>query len=260
MQTRHSTPERLFVAALLGTTIAYAANGTLKVTSFPNGAEVLVDSVSTGKSTPMNISLPVGDHQIRVQIAGSGWQADIRTVTILEGNNDLSVTLIPTVVQGPAGPQGSAGAQGPQGVPGPTGPQGPQGAPGAAGLPGVYAAGFYNGYISALRDSAATPIATLRLPAGSYLLLAHVGVMNLAAVGGVVTCAIFQDGSSNTFRNLRVAANGLPGDIVNVSMGTNSGVIPPSGAVVTLWCSVSTGTGSYETSFLGSVQGSLVVQ
>ena len=333
---------------MLSSIVAFA--GALKVTSFPNGAEVLLDGVSTGKITPMSATVASGDHLVTVRIVGGGWRDDTRTVTIIDGNNDLSVTLLPILTQGPAGPQGpqgltgatgpagtpgapglpgATGAQGPagpqgpqgltgaagpagtpgaQGLPGatgaqgpagpsgpqglsgpagatgntgatgavgppgpmgaigpsgatgPSGPQGPQGVPGPVSLPGIYAAGFYSGTISALRDSAATPIATLRLPAGAYLLSAHVAVVNSAMVDGVVTCAIFQDGSSNTFRNLRVAANGLPGDRVNVSMGTNSGMIGSAGTVVTLWCSVSTGTGFFETSFLGAVQGTLSVQ
>ena len=89
--------------------VSYAQNGTLKVTSFPGGAEVLVDGVSTGKVTPMNVSLPLGDHVVVVRIAGGGWQPDTRTVTIVAGNNDLSVTLLPTLTQGPPGPQGPPG-------------------------------------------------------------------------------------------------------------------------------------------------------
>ena len=92
--------------------VSYAQNGTLKVTSFPGGAEVLVDGVSTGKVTPMNVSLPLGDHVVVVRIAGGGWQPDTRTVTIVAGNNDLSVTLLPTLTQGPPGPQGPPGIGG----------------------------------------------------------------------------------------------------------------------------------------------------
>src|SRR5262249_6341323 len=80
--------------------------GTLKVTSFPSGAQVSVDGVNTGKVTPMNISLIEGDHTVTVQIPGSGWSPDTRSVTIVPGNNDLSVTLLPTLTTGPIGPQG----------------------------------------------------------------------------------------------------------------------------------------------------------
>ena len=42
------------VLALLGVARLAAANGSLKVTSFPSGGEVLVDGVSTAKVTPMS--------------------------------------------------------------------------------------------------------------------------------------------------------------------------------------------------------------
>jgi hypothetical protein len=39
-----------------------------------------------------------------VSIPNSGWGADTRTVTIVAGNNDLSVTLLPLVTNGTPGP------------------------------------------------------------------------------------------------------------------------------------------------------------
>ena len=111
-------------------TSSFAATGALKVTSFPSGAEVIVDGASTGKVTPMSVSLTEGEHLITVQISNSGWNADTRTVTVVPGNNDLSVTLLPSLTQGPAGPEGP---QGPQGISGPMGPEGPQGAIGLTG-------------------------------------------------------------------------------------------------------------------------------
>jgi len=126
------------VLVLWGTT-AFAANGTLKVTSYPTGAEVFVDGGSTGKFTPMSVSLAEGDHEVVVQVPGGTWEPDIRTVTISPGNNDLSVTLIPTVIEGPPGPIGPAGPTGPQGPPGTDGANGADGADGAPGigLPGL---------------------------------------------------------------------------------------------------------------------------
>src|SRR5215204_1255695 len=122
-----------------------AAAGTLKVTSFPSGAEVIVDGVNTGKVTPMNVSLADGDHVVIVRIPGSGWNPDTRTVTIVPGNNDLSVTLLPTQTIGAPGPKGDTGDPGPQGpkgdpgapgLQGPAGPKGDQGETGATGAQG----------------------------------------------------------------------------------------------------------------------------
>jgi Protein of unknown function (DUF1566)/PEGA domain len=86
---------------------------------------VIVDGVNTGKLTPTNISVADGDHIVTVQIPGSGWNPDTRTVTIVPGNNDLSVTLLPTPTPGPPGPKGDKGDQGIQGV------RGIQGIPGS---------------------------------------------------------------------------------------------------------------------------------
>ena len=130
--------------------LAAAQNGSLKVTSFPSGAVVVIDGVNTGKVTPMSVSLPIGDHAVTVSIADGGWRPDTRTVTVAAGNNDLSVTLLPVLTvgpkgdngdpgpvgpQGPQGPKGDKGDQGPQGPVGADGQQGPQGPPGPAYVP-----------------------------------------------------------------------------------------------------------------------------
>jgi len=111
----------------------------LVVSSDPSGAHVAIDGVDTRQLTPMGIELKVGMHQITVSMTGSTWNPDTRTVEIIRGNNDLSVTLLPKVTAGspgPQGPQGPAGPQGPQGntgAQGPAGPAGPQGPAGPAG-------------------------------------------------------------------------------------------------------------------------------
>lgn len=93
------------VFTMLATTV-WAQSGALKVTSFPSGATVSIDGVPTGKVTPMSVSLPVGDHAVTVSIPSSGWNPDTRVVTIVAGNNDLSVTLLPLLTTGPQGVQG----------------------------------------------------------------------------------------------------------------------------------------------------------
>src|SRR5215831_701951 len=101
---------RLLVVCLFCVCLHAQTNtGSLKVTSFPSGAKVTVDGADTGKLTPMSVSLPVGDHSVVVSIPNSGWSPDSRTVTVNSGNNDLSVTLLPTVTTGPQGPQGPQG-------------------------------------------------------------------------------------------------------------------------------------------------------
>jgi outer membrane protein assembly factor BamB len=115
---------------------ADAANGSLKVTSFPSGAQVWVDGTNTGKVTPMSISLTEGDHVVTVQLPGSGWNPDTRTVTIVSGNNDLSVTLLPIVTAGAQGPKGDKGDPGAPGDKGEKGDRGEAGATGAQGIQG----------------------------------------------------------------------------------------------------------------------------
>ena len=122
--------------------MAGQSGGALKVTSFPSGAKVMIDGTDTGKTTPMSTSLTLGDHTVVVSLPNSSWNPDTRTVTIVSGNNDLSVTLLPVLTTGPPGPKGDkgdkgdTGAQGPQGIQGVAGAQGPQGIQGVAGDPG----------------------------------------------------------------------------------------------------------------------------
>jgi Protein of unknown function (DUF1566)/PEGA domain len=126
MRTPLTTAIAFLVAFVIGVTPAAA--GTLKVTSFPSGAQVIVDGVNTGKVTPMNISVADGDHIVTVQIPGSGWNPDTRTVTIGPGNNDLSVTLLPMLAVGPPGPKGDTGDKGDKGDSGTNGTDGQDGA------------------------------------------------------------------------------------------------------------------------------------
>lgn len=130
-----ATKSIFFVMLLLVAGAAAESNGkgTLKVTSFPSGARVSIDGQPTGKVTPMSIDLQSGKHIVTVAIADSAWTPDTRTVDVSDGKNDLSVTLLPSMLMGPQGPQGPAG---PQGVPGPQGPAGPQGATGPQGPKG----------------------------------------------------------------------------------------------------------------------------
>ncbi len=127
----------LLVIGIIPVAARAQGNGSLKVTSFPSGAKVTIDGNDTGKSTPMSISLSVGEHTVIVALPNSGWNPDTRTVTIVSGNNDLSVTLLPMLTVGPQGPPGPAGLAGPPGVQGPPGATGPAGAPGAPGAPGA---------------------------------------------------------------------------------------------------------------------------
>src|SRR3984893_3041792 len=123
----------MLVAGTWNSLRAQEHGAELRVTSFPSGAQVHVDGVDTRKITPAHMDDRVGTHQVTVVLPNSGWRPDTRTVDIVSGHNDLSVTLMPTLTAGPQGLQGPAGAPGPVG---PIGPQGPAGATGPAGVPG----------------------------------------------------------------------------------------------------------------------------
>src|SRR5260370_17637006 len=102
----------------------------LCITSFPDGANVLIDSVATGQVTPMCLNkIKPGSHVISVASPSAGWQADTRTIQVLDldGNGrvrdtHLSFTLMPSLTTGPPGPHGPIGP--PSTVPGPMRPQG----------------------------------------------------------------------------------------------------------------------------------------
>jgi len=85
-------PQKYFAIAILtvaltGVVLAQTSNGSLKVTSFPSGANVSIDGVDTGKVTPMSTSVAVGDHTVVVSIPNSGWNPDTRTVTVVSGKS-----------------------------------------------------------------------------------------------------------------------------------------------------------------------------
>ena len=120
----------------------------LVITSFPDGANVSIDGVDTGKVTPMELRcIKPGPHTITVSVAAAGWNTDTRTINVLDVDSEgrprdthLSFTLLPMVTQGspgPQGPPGPAGASGGIGVPGATGPAGPAGPAGPKGDPGA---------------------------------------------------------------------------------------------------------------------------
>ncbi len=86
--------------AWLPSSPAMASQGLLKVTSFPSGAVLFVDGVSTGRQTPALIVLEEGPHVVTVQRTGGGWEPVTRTLTIARGRNDLDVTLVPLLTDG----------------------------------------------------------------------------------------------------------------------------------------------------------------
>ena len=118
--------------------------------------------------------------------------------------------------QGDRGPQGAQGPQGPQGAQGVPGATGPQGVPGPQGVAGKVAnpgpmgpqgpIGPSDGFSAALADDtfsdAPVVLATLSLPAGTYLVDAA-AYLSLDQSGGpfdTVSCGL--DGPGDTFATL----------------------------------------------------------
>jgi hypothetical protein len=102
-------------------------------------------------------------------------------------------------VRGPSGPQGQTGPQGPPGPQGPqgvVGPQGPAGTPGAAGPKGDKGDRGPSGGFAAAETALATwtltdqTLATLALPPGKYVFMAHVTAENDDAEPHVAVCRI----------------------------------------------------------------------
>ena len=141
-------------------------NAKLKVTSFPSGAHVSIDGEELRKVTPMTAELQPGPHQVRVFARGSGWNADAQTVQLVPGDNELDVTLIPTVTVGPPGPQGPVGFPGAPGPPGPQGPKGDMGSTGPAGPSGANGSQGPAGPVGPIGVSGAQGPAGLIGPAG----------------------------------------------------------------------------------------------
>jgi hypothetical protein len=118
------------------------------ITSFPDGASVLIDGLDTGKVTPVELrEIAPGTHMITVSAAG--WQTNTQKITVLDvdpvsgrlRDTYLSFTLLPTLTTGPAGPQGDPGPQGIQGLIGPPGTNGTNGINGTNGAAATIAVG-----------------------------------------------------------------------------------------------------------------------
>jgi hypothetical protein len=145
-----------------------AAQNTLKLSSFPAGASVAIDGVPVAGVTPLSIKVTLGRHEVTVKAPGTTWQPDTRTITVLGGANELTVTLVPILT---TGPQGVQGIQGPAGPPGPAGPAGPTGPTGPAGPQGPAGAGVavvapapvrYDGNFALEIGGALVPLSELR--------------------------------------------------------------------------------------------------
>jgi hypothetical protein len=143
---------------------------------------------------------------------------------------------------GPQGPQGIQGPQGPVGATGPQGPTGPAGATGPAGTSGF--SHIYTGSGGATLNNSQVTVASVTVPAGSYLVLAEGSLSN-------------QDFGGAQFGNCQVAdSNNDPGDSAQFYLnesGTDgflqqfplqmTALNVPDGTTITLSCGTFNGFG-----------------
>jgi len=97
--------------------------------------------------------------------------------------------------QGPAGPAGDVGPAGPAGPQGPAGPAGP---PGTSGVAAAFTAQVGLPQTAAVNIAAFfSQVASLALPAGSYVVTAKVVLNNTSGDAGGVTCVFTQSGTGS---------------------------------------------------------------
>src|SRR6266404_4292175 len=209
---------------------AQGGNGALKVTSFPTGASVSVDGADTGKVTPMSISVAVGTHTVVVSIPNSGWNSDTRTVEVVSGNNDLSVTLLPNLAIGPIGPpgpKGDAGATGPAGAagapgfPGQTGPIGPAGPAGPTGPQGPAGPAGSSGGLSGRQEFQSN--GTFVVPAGVSRL--SVELYGAGGGGAIMRCNSGGGGGAGAYTSTILAVQEGQTLTINVGIGGVGGAL-----------------------------------
>jgi hypothetical protein len=137
--------------------------------------------------------------------------------------------------QGPAGPQGPTGPTGPAGPTGPTGPQGPAGANGVGHA--------WTGSGSSTINNTQVTLASVTVPAGSYLIFAEGSVFNLDTSDQFANCKLTTpDGDVDSFQVL------LP-EIGNAGYGQASpfqstALNAPDNATFSVSCGTYNGQGS----------------
>ena len=125
--------------------------------------------------------------QVRIYDAGGGIPKGCgKTETAISWNQQG-----PKGDKGDTGPQGPAGPTGGAGPPGPAGPAGATGPAGPAGSAGTSAA--FSASRGAVTVAGLTTIISKTLPAGNYVLTAHVNLINPGSEGADGYCDIDGD-------------------------------------------------------------------
>src|SRR6202521_4407693 len=94
-------------------TQAQSNYGGLSVKSFPDGANITLDGKATGRFTPAFFNLAQGPHVLIISVSTGGWLSNTSAVTVKAANTvTLDISLLPSLMTGPAGPQGPIGLTG----------------------------------------------------------------------------------------------------------------------------------------------------
>jgi hypothetical protein len=157
---------------------------------------------------------------------------------------------------GPSGPAGSPGASGASGLPGangspgPSGPSGPQGAKGDTGAPGApgsdgapAAYSDVNPLTVNMLGYAYSTVATLDLPAGSYVLTGNATLFNLSVSDQAVAC-ILNVVHGDLIPGSRSASSFGPGtgSHAQVSISNQAAVTLDAASTVVMQCGTVDGT------------------
>jgi Collagen triple helix repeat (20 copies) len=210
----------------------------------------------TGTAVATTSVLVTGTQIVNGSITG----ADVKNRSL--GAIDFRGSLRgPTGPQGPEGvpgPHGAQGLQGQQGLQGPQGPMGPAGVAGPAGLKGDKGDRGPSGGFSAQSDVflpwdlVDQTLAAVALPAGKYVLTAHVTAANGADAPHYVTCMIALAGTTLAQVTDSVPANNGNGDSSTLAL-TASGAVGAA-AVAQLICYTTSHDGAFWGRGLTAIQ------
>jgi hypothetical protein len=199
--------------------------------SLPSGSMLVINGshFGTGPAVTLNGSSVTvsnsSDATIVVQVPPSLGPGSYMLV-VTNGQTHQTGTSVATI--GAVGPMGAQGPQGVQGIQGPQGPPGTPGAPGAQGPIGpsdVYSNSNVNR--RSLPTTLAPPLATLQLPAGSYLVFGR-ALLDLPADGNTTLCFLENNDAPIAFTEFKTSP--IYENILEVFNGAN----PVLGGVTTI--------------------------
>jgi hypothetical protein len=187
------------VWAMTFQTKATAANNTFTIKGIGTAGYIskFLDNYTIGNSGIFEYLGNIG-----IGTAVPHAKLDVLGNVMIEGTGSALIFPDGSVVHNRAeliGPQGPAGPQGPQGPTGPAGPTGPTGPQGPAGANGVSHAWVGSGNDIPINNTQVT-LASVTVPAGSYLIFAQAHVFNFDTSPQYANCKLTTpDGDVDSF-------------------------------------------------------------